>query len=79
MLEKGFNFLYYLETLLGGNDVFEPYLKAHVERFSHKSIDTNDFKSFLYEYFSGDSEKVTVLDSVDWNAWFHGVGMPPVV
>ncbi|KAI9593051.1 peptidase family M1-domain-containing protein [Syncephalis fuscata] len=78
--EKGYNLLYYLEQLLGGPSVFEPYMKAYVERFAGQSIDTNDWKLFLYEYMRkhhGD-EKVKVLDQVDWHAWIKGTGMPPV-
>jgi leukotriene-A4 hydrolase len=73
--EKGFNLLFYLEQLLGGPTVFEPYMKAHIIKFSQKAITTEDFKSFLYEYFAS---KIDVLDTVDWNNWFHGTGMPPV-
>ncbi|TPX33921.1 leukotriene-A4 hydrolase [Synchytrium microbalum] len=72
--EKGFNFLFYLESLLG-KDSMEEYMRAHVKKFSHKSIDTNDFKTFLYEFLA---DKKTILDSVDWNAWLNGTGMPPV-
>ncbi|KAJ3010494.1 Leukotriene A-4 hydrolase [Thoreauomyces humboldtii] len=73
--EKGFNFLFYLEKALGGAAVFEPYLKAHVTRFAHKSINTDDFKAYLYEFFAS---KKDILDKVDWKAWFHTPGMPPV-
>ena len=51
---------------------FEPYLKAHVEKFAHKSITTNDFKEYLYTFFAS---KKDVLDGVDWNAWFFQPGM----
>ncbi|KAJ3045376.1 putative leukotriene A-4 hydrolase (LTA-4 hydrolase) (Leukotriene A(4) hydrolase) [Rhizophlyctis rosea] len=77
--EKGFNLLFYLEKLLGGPAVFEPYVKAHVEKFSHKSITTSDFKDFLYEYFKNhDPAKLQKLEAVDWDAWFHKPGMPIV-
>lgn len=77
--EKGFNLLYYLETILGGPDVFEPYLKAHVEMFSHKSITTTDFKDFLFKYFTDNNpEKIKILENVDWEGWFHKPGMPIV-
>ncbi|KAJ3285879.1 putative leukotriene A-4 hydrolase (LTA-4 hydrolase) (Leukotriene A(4) hydrolase) [Borealophlyctis nickersoniae] len=77
--EKGFNLLFYLEKLVGGASVFEPYLAAHVEKFSHTSITTTDFKSFLYEYFrTHHPDKVPALDSVDWEAWFKKPGMPIV-
>jgi leukotriene-A4 hydrolase len=64
-----------LETILGGPDIFEPYLKAHVEMFSHKSITTDDFKDFLFKYFSANPEKIKILSGVDWEVWFHSPGM----
>ena len=51
--------------------MFEPYLKAHVVRFAHKSITTDDFKGFLYEYFS---DQKSLLEGVDWMGWFVGEG-----
>lgn len=73
--EKGHMFLYYLEELLGGVDIFNKYLKAYIERFKGMSIDTNEWKAFLYEYFS---DQKHVLDTVDWNSWLYKPGMPPV-
>ncbi|TPX36075.1 leukotriene-A4 hydrolase [Synchytrium endobioticum] len=73
--EKGYNLLYYLESILGKGDHMERYMKAHVEKFSHTSITTDDFKTFFYEFFA---EKKDVLNKVDWQAWLHGTGMPPV-
>jgi leukotriene-A4 hydrolase len=52
-------------------------LKAHVKEFSHKSISTDDWKTFLYSFMKekhGD-EKVKLLDGVDWNGWLHTPGM----
>ncbi|XP_059141199.1 leukotriene A-4 hydrolase-like [Physella acuta] len=74
--EKGFALLYYLETLLGGPDAFEKFLRAYVDHFKNQSIGTQQWKDFLYQYFSSkeDQEK---LNSVDWEAWLYGVGLPP--
>ena len=73
--EKGFNLLFYLEQLLGGPQLFEPYLKSHVKKFAHSAITTADFKSHLYEFFESSRD---VLESVDWEGWFHKPGMPLV-
>nr|XP_034306708.1 leukotriene A-4 hydrolase isoform X4 [Crassostrea gigas] len=74
--EKGFTLLFYLETLLGGREVFEKFLRAYVENFKQQSIDSNQWKDFLYSYFH---DKTEVLDSVEWEKWFYGQGMPPVM
>ncbi|XP_014610852.1 PREDICTED: leukotriene A-4 hydrolase [Polistes canadensis] len=74
--EKGHTFLYYLEQLLGGPDVFEPFLKSYLVAFQYKSLVTNDWKEYLYQYFS---DKTELLNSVDWNAWLNTPGMPPII
>ncbi|KAF9903836.1 Leukotriene A-4 hydrolase [Lobosporangium transversale] len=78
--EKGFNLLYYLEKHLGGAEVFEPYLRAHVQEFAGRSINTDDWKNFLYSFMEKNfgQEKVDLLNKVDWDAWLTGTGMPPV-
>ncbi|KAJ9599849.1 hypothetical protein L9F63_009889 [Diploptera punctata] len=73
--EKGHTFLYYLEELAGGPEVFDPFLKAYIKKYKHKSIDTDDFKAFLYEYFPNNSK----LKAVDWKEWLFTPGMPPVI
>jgi len=77
--EKGFNLLYYLEKILGGPEVFDPFLKEYIIHFTNKSLSTNEWKEFLYSYFKKhDESKIKILDSVDWNTWLYGYGMPPI-
>ncbi|KAJ9085851.1 Leucyl aminopeptidase yscIV [Entomophthora muscae] len=78
--EKGYNFLYYLEQLLGGPEIFEPYMKAHIIHFAHQSIATDQWKEFLYRYMEKNhgQSKVELLNKVDWNTWLYAPGMPPV-
>ncbi|KAI0785951.1 peptidase family M1-domain-containing protein [Abortiporus biennis] len=75
--EKGSNFLLYLEKQLGGLDVFLPYINDYVNTFMGKSITTFQWKDHIYEYFrkNGGDEKIKILDSVDFNAWFYGEGL----
>ncbi|EJD04499.1 leukotriene-A4 hydrolase [Fomitiporia mediterranea MF3/22] len=74
--EKGSNLLLHLERVLGGLDVFLPYIRDYVNTFMGKSIDTDTWKKHLYAYWSKrDSSKVEVLDRVDWNGWFFGEGL----
>ncbi|XP_077972120.1 leukotriene A-4 hydrolase-like [Styela clava] len=74
--EKGHTLLFYLETLLGGPEQFEPFLLAYINKFKYKSLTTEEWKDFLYEHFK---DKKAILDSVDWDAWFNKPGMPPVI
>lgn len=73
--EKGHTFLYYLEELVGGPDNFDPFLKAYLEEFQYKSIDTADFRKYFYEYFGSDPKYV----EIDWDTWLFSPGMPPVI
>ncbi|VDK82515.1 unnamed protein product [Litomosoides sigmodontis] len=70
--EKGSAFLMVLEQQLGVPQ-FNEFLKKYIEKFAQKSIVTDDWKAFLYEYFS---DKKNVLDSIDWNNWLHDAGIP---
>lgn len=56
--EKGHTFLFYLEQLLGGPEVFEPFLKSYLDTYKYKSIKTDTWKNYLYQYFS-DKVEVT--------------------
>ncbi|XP_076812495.1 leukotriene A-4 hydrolase-like isoform X1 [Clavelina lepadiformis] len=74
--EKGHTLLFHLETLLGGPSEFEPFLRSYIDKYKFESVSTSQWKDHLYEFFSS---KKAVLDSLDWNAWFHTPGMPPVI
>ncbi|XP_021344538.1 leukotriene A-4 hydrolase-like, partial [Mizuhopecten yessoensis] len=73
--EKGFALLFYLETLVGGPAVFEPFLRAYIEQFQGDSIVTDQWKEFLFSFFK---DKVDVFKDVEWDKWFFGQGMPPI-
>ena len=70
--EKGSTFLWYLEDLVGGAAVFEPFLKSYYSNFAYKSIDSEQFKAFFLEKFSS----VEAVKEIDWDTWLHKPGMP---
>ncbi|MCL4132094.1 UNVERIFIED_CONTAM: hypothetical protein GTU68_037934 [Idotea baltica] len=72
--EKGHTFLWYLQSLVGGPDEFDPFLMRYLDRFHGRAIDSECFKSFFCSYFVSKAE---ALKDVDWHAWFHAPGMPP--
>lgn len=71
--EKGFNLLYYLQKLVGGDAVFEPFFKSWIQNVSFswkeispsqhktKSVSTKDF----IEYFTAAFPDT----KVDWPSW----------
>lgn len=72
--EKGFNFLWYLQSLVG-EERFSAFLKAYVVKFSFKCLTSYDFKAFFLEQFADVADKVAC---VDWDTWLHVAGYPPV-
>ena len=70
--EKGSTFLWYLEDLVGGAEVFEPFLKSYYNNFAYKSIDSDQFKAFFLEKFSS----FEAVKQIDWDTWLHKPGMP---
>ncbi|CAO3637411.1 unnamed protein product [Cunninghamella blakesleeana] len=78
--EKGFNLLYHIEKVVGGPSIFEPFLKSYVQKYAGQSITTDDWKNYLFEYFekTHGQEYVDKLNTIDWNTWINGAGMPPV-
>ncbi|KAF5307459.1 hypothetical protein FQR65_LT06814 [Abscondita terminalis] len=73
--EKGHTFLRYLEDLVGGPSIFEPFLRKYFDKFKFKTLSSNDFKQFFQDYF----EKTPEIKSIDWDTWFYSPGMPPVI
>ncbi|XP_001607975.4 leukotriene A-4 hydrolase [Nasonia vitripennis] len=74
--EKGHTFLFYLEELLGGPKEFEPFLRSYLDTFKYKSLNTTQWKEYLYKYFANKTE---ILNTVNWDAWFNKPGEPPVI
>lgn len=71
--EKGFNFLFMLENLLG-KETFDSFIPFYFNKFKGKSLDSYMFRDTVYEYFKDQKEK---LDSIDWDTWYFTPGLPP--
>ncbi|RMZ91468.1 hypothetical protein DV736_g1304, partial [Chaetothyriales sp. CBS 134916] len=74
--EKGFLFLYYIETLIG-QDLFDNFIPHYFTLWRGKSLDSYDFKATLLSFFSGNAEAHKKLESIDWHTWFYSPGYPP--
>ncbi|VVC97007.1 unnamed protein product [Leptidea sinapis] len=77
--EKGSLFLRVLEDLLGGPDIFDKFVRSYLNKYQRQSIDTEQFKSYLFQYFNDSSDQIRVLNDVEWETWLHKPGMPPVI
>ncbi|KAI5450536.1 Leucyl aminopeptidase yscIV [Naganishia albida] len=75
--DKGSNFLLHIERQLGGLDVFRPYIKAYIEKFSGNVVTTEEWRAHLYDFFKSQEkgdEYVKRLDEIKWDEWLHGSG-----
>ena len=71
--EKGSEFLRYLEDTVGGEEVFDKFIKAYIEKYRYKCLDSDEFK----EYFMGYFKENESAKSIDWELWLRGKGMAP--
>jgi leukotriene-A4 hydrolase len=70
--EKGYYFLYYLSTIVGGHSEFERFLKSYFEEFKYKSITHKDFKKYFLEFYKEKEE----IKGIEWDQWFYKTGKP---
>ncbi|KAE8151501.1 leukotriene A-4 hydrolase [Aspergillus avenaceus] len=74
--EKGFNFLFHLETLIG-KDKFDQFIPHYFTKFKGKSLDSYEFKATIIDFFQSDPEALKLLNGLDWDAWLYAPGLPP--
>jgi len=78
--EKGFQFLTYLESLIGAENM-QTFLRGYVTKFQKTSVSSDDFtahfESFVKSKFKS-SESKEILGKIDWQTWIRGPGLPPV-
>ena len=81
--EKGFNFLYYLESIvnpLSQIDLFRKILRQYFTKYKYKSIKYEDFKDFFIQMIKeelSEEDSKTVLAQIDWDTWIYAPGFPP--
>lgn len=73
--EKGHTLLFHMETVFG-TELMDGFMKSYISHFSRKSLSTEEWKSFVYDYFKDHQE---YLDKIDWDMWFYGKNMPTVI
>jgi len=74
--EKGFNFIYYLEQVVGGKPNFDPFIKHYFTTWRYKALDSFQFKTTFIDFFK---DKTEAIKDIDWDAWLFGTGLPPVI
>eukprot|EP01128_Nolandella_sp_AFSM9_P008971 TRINITY_DN5613_c0_g1_i1.p1 TRINITY_DN5613_c0_g1~~TRINITY_DN5613_c0_g1_i1.p1 ORF type:complete len:611 (+),score=199.03 TRINITY_DN5613_c0_g1_i1:354-2186(+) len=74
--EKGFNFLFYLESVVG-EELFGQLLKEWFAENAQKNVSSADWKNKFISFMTGKVEEEK-LAAIDWEAWLTHEGMPPV-
>jgi len=72
--EKGFYFLYYLQTLVGGHEAFDAFFRAYLKEYQFKTVTSEGFREFFMKYFHDNP----AVQQVDWDTWYYAPGNPPV-
>ena len=74
--EKGFQLLFYLESLIGKND-FQNIMKNYIDKYKFLSIDYNGFKNVYEDYVKNKVNKgEEILKEIDWEKWINSKGKP---
>lgn len=58
--------------------MFEPFLKAYVEKFRLSTVTPTKFRDLFESYMKSANVPHASLVKIDWNAWLTTPGMPPV-
>lgn len=74
--EKGFNFLFHLENLVG-KDKWDNFIPHYFTTFKGKSLDSYEFKATVLDFFASDPAATKLLQELDWDKWFYSPGLPP--
>ena len=72
-LEKGYNFLYYIETLIS-EEKMKLFLQNYFREYKFKFINMIEFKNFFIKFCKDNSITDDILNKIDWEAWIHHPG-----
>jgi leukotriene-A4 hydrolase len=75
--EKGFTFVYYLESLVGKQN-FQLIMQNYIKKFSLHSVSHKDFRKIFEDSVRdmyGDQNH-QILNLIDWDAWINTTGYP---
>ena len=81
---KGYDFLYYLESIINAEsniDLFRKILRTYFDKYQYKSIKSEAFKELLIEVVKNElppSNSSKILSKIDWDTWLEAPGFPPV-
>ena len=75
--EKGYNFIYYIEHLIGEN-MMEKFFKSYFSHFKYKSIDFYQFKEYFLDFSRNNGADNNTLEKINWSEWIFTPGDIPL-
>ena len=76
--EKGYQFLIYIEKLIGKNK-FKEVMRKYIKKYRYKSVDYTAFKEVLEEVIKekyDEKEGEKIIKEIDWDKWLYEKGIP---
>ncbi|TYZ68125.1 hypothetical protein PybrP1_011985 [[Pythium] brassicae (nom. inval.)] len=52
--------------------------RQYIRAFRFRTLTSEDFRAFFEQYFTETVDRRAALAQIDWHAWFHAPGLPPV-
>jgi leukotriene-A4 hydrolase len=76
--EKGYNLIYYIESLVGEDINMKDFFQSYFARFKYQSIDVYDFINYFKEYCRNRNISEGKLDKIKWEEGLYKPGKCPV-
>ena len=74
--EKGYNFMYYIENLIG-YETMKEFFKNYFIHFKYKSLDFYDFKNYFLSFCEEKRISNDILNQIYWDKWIYTPGRCP--
>ena len=75
--EKGYNFIYYIETLIG-EEKLQKFFQSYFEHFKYQSINYFQFKNYFINFCRKNEIENEILQQINWTEWIFTPGDLPV-
>ncbi len=81
--EKGFNFVYYIESVINDNtegiDYMQKFFEQYFIDFRYKSLNLDEFKSYFISFVETNipDQAEEMLAKINWDEWIYGTGNCP--
>ena len=75
--EKGYNLMYYIETLIG-NETMKNFFQSYFQHFKNKSLDVFDFRDYFTSFCKENGVDEETLNKIEWDKWLYEPGACPV-